>query len=715
MRPDRPMISPAESQGSSQADVVALMPDMAGRHPDSQDDDPVTDILVRWEELRLLGQVLSAEELCRDCPEHLEEVRRRLWALQVVYRLLDSDTVFFRTTGGSPEEWRAVPRPQVPGYEILEELGRGGMGVVYKARHLALDRVVALKMILSGAHAGAQELARLHHEARMLAALHHPNIVQIFEVGEAAGHPYLALEFVAGGSLAGRLSDRPYPARAAAELIEVLARTVHVAHQRGVVHRDLKPANVLLTEDGTPKLTDFGLAKRLNVTSGQTRSVAFLGTPSYMAPEQALGKAKAVGPAADVYALGAILYEMLTGWPPFQGETLFETVAQVIAKDPLPPARLRRKVPHDLETICLTCLRKNPAQRYASAEALADDLARFLSGRTIRARPAGYLERGWRWGRRHPVLAVLLVLLAVAPVAPIIKTLRPPTPDIAVQETLPDGSVLATHADGSLWCSDREGSFAVELVGRPPGGVITRRADASLWLHEKEGLSQLTSATLWPGGAWLVRAKTGWLHEKTPDGEFGLTGYDVLPGGRLITHRYGSSRWIHESDVPERVTSVHRLPDGAWIVRGARGWLYEYTDAGAFDLTGYEGLPDGSTITNRNDGSKWVHEANWTGQVASYNRLPYDAHLVRLTSGGLFEYTAGGSIGLTGYDTLPDGSTITNRNDGSTWIHDADGAIPGAVVRQLGDGSWLIQKGDGSQWRYAKEGRHRTAHPPGPK
>jgi WD40 repeat protein len=303
----------------------------------------------------------------------------------------------------------------VAGYEVLGELGRGAMGVVYQARQIDLKRLVALKMILRGAHAGAEELARFRNEAEAAARLQHPHIVPIYQVGEQDGRPYLVLEHVEGGSLARQLDGKPQPAQASARLVEVLARAMHHAHERGIVHRDLKPANVLLGADGTPKITDFGLAKLLDGDPGaRTQSGAVLGTPSYMAPEQAGASSRPtsragtgqVGSAADIYALGAILYELLTGRPPFLAETVLEALEQVRSQEPVPPRRLNPKVPRDLETICLKCLRKEPGARYASAADLAQDLGRFLGGGPVRARPVGRLERGWRWCRRKPALAV---------------------------------------------------------------------------------------------------------------------------------------------------------------------------------------------------------------------------------------------------------------------------------------------------------------------
>jgi serine/threonine protein kinase/Flp pilus assembly protein TadD len=307
--------------------------------------------------------------------------------------------------------------PAVPGYEILRELGRGGMGVVYLARQAGLRRLVALKMILAGGHAGEAARARFRTEAEAVARLQDPHIVTVHEVGEHQGLPYLCLEYLEGGSLARRLDGTPLPARPAAQLVGALARAADYAHCRGVVHRDLKPANVLLAADGTPKLTDFGLAKLLDEANGPTGTGDVLGTPSYMAPEQTGQGGQPVGPAADVYALGAILYELLTGRPPFKGATALDTVFQVVHQEPVPPRRLQPKVPRDLETVCLKCLAKEPAKRYASAGALADDLGRFLQDRPTQARPAGKVESLWRWCRRSPKVAGLLTALAFVLVA----------------------------------------------------------------------------------------------------------------------------------------------------------------------------------------------------------------------------------------------------------------------------------------------------------
>jgi serine/threonine protein kinase len=314
--------------------------------------------------------------------------------------------------------------PTVPGYEILEEVARGGMGVVYKARDLSLKRLVALKLLREGALATDQERYRFRIEAEAMARVHHANIVQIYEVGEHAGQPYFAMELVEGGSLNQYVAGQPQPASLAAELVRILALAVQQAHDQKVVHRDLKPANILLQRksdirtkseigspkseqegglvsdfgfrisDFDPKVTDFGLAKRLDSEStAWTQTGAVLGTASYMAPEQAAGRVREIGPAVDIYALGAILYELLTGRPPFQGDSWNQTVQQVLYDEPDPPRRLQPTVPHDLETVCLKCLEKEPDRRYATAKELADDLGRFLQGKGVVAVPLGNVER----------------------------------------------------------------------------------------------------------------------------------------------------------------------------------------------------------------------------------------------------------------------------------------------------------------------------------
>ncbi|MBX3358890.1 MAG: protein kinase [Phycisphaeraceae bacterium] len=356
----------------------------------------------------------TAEDVCRNRPDLLDRVRR----LSIVARALEGE---LKELFPSSDELRAdepamsLDRsfPLIPGYEIQSVLGYGGMGVVYKAAHLALHRTVAIKMPLAGALSSPTERQRHIREARAIAALGHPNIVTVHDVGEVEGKPYFTMEFVDGQHLGSCLANTPQPAHRAASMLALLADAVACAHRAGITHRDLKPANILLTADGTPKITDFGLARRHDVDATLTVSGFQFGTPSYMSPEQASGKTDGQSTSVDIYALGAILYEMLTGRPPFRGDSPVETVRQVIQTEPAPPSRLNPTVPRDLETICLACLRKDPARRYPTAAALAEDIGRFLRGEPIAARRTSAAERLLKWARRHPAASVAAVFLAV--------------------------------------------------------------------------------------------------------------------------------------------------------------------------------------------------------------------------------------------------------------------------------------------------------------
>lgn len=301
--------------------------------------------------------------------------------------------------------------PTIPGYAVLKLLGQGGMGQVYQARDLKLGRIVALKLANSANHEPVQ--ARFEEEIKAIASLKHPNIAQLYESGQIEGRPYFAMEYVAGGSLSDKLKHGPLPPRQAAELLLLLAQAMQHAHQLNVLHRDLKPGNILL-EDGTlqPKIADFGLAKRLNDDTKLTRTGEVFGSPSYMAPEQASGVMK-LSPSIDVYALGAVLYECLTGRPPFMGPDAMQTLMLVMSDDPVPPRQLQPKLPADLETICLKCLEKLPKRRYASAQSLADDLNRYLKGEPILARPISSSERLQKWAARKPWQATAVGLAAI--------------------------------------------------------------------------------------------------------------------------------------------------------------------------------------------------------------------------------------------------------------------------------------------------------------
>jgi serine/threonine-protein kinase len=373
----------------------------------------------------LVAEVLDSnstpEHACRECPELLQPVRNRLERVRRFKARIGELFPSHGNSGGAPTTFTRSTRamPAIPGYEVLDMIGAGGMGVVFRAQHLKLKRDVAIKMMLAGGYASEQELERFTREAQAVAALRHPNIVQVYEAGEQDGFPYFVMEFLDGGTLDGALAGAPQTARKAAETVAVLSRAVQAAHESGIVHRDLKPGNVLQSSDGTLKIADFGLARRL---AGETEPRITLagvriGTPSYMSPEQAMG-GKDVGRESDVYSLGAILYEMLTGRPPFRGETVAETERQVLHDEPVRPSLLNPRTPRDLETICLKCLQKRPEDRYAAAIGLAEDLHRFLTGQPIEARAVSRVERAWRWCRRNPLAAAfLLTALALVGVA----------------------------------------------------------------------------------------------------------------------------------------------------------------------------------------------------------------------------------------------------------------------------------------------------------
>lgn len=385
-------------------------------------------LVQRWQKLREQGETVAAEVLCRDCPELLEPLRQRLAALgaepppEVIQTAVflaeenrtgtDNVVTIAKPTQPLPKEEATWPR--LEGYLILDELGRGGMGVVYKAVQLNLDRVVALKMILSGSHASKEDLRRFRHEAETIASLQHPNLIQVYEVGEQEGRAYFSMEYVEGRTLDDHAAGQAQPPRQVAELVATLARTMHAVHQKGIIHRDLKPSNVLITPEGVAKIMDFGLAKRMDSTKGVTLTGDIVGTPRYMAPEQAAGKSKQVGPATDIYALGVILYELLAGIPPFQADSAYDTIMMVMREEAVPLRRFNPKVPADLETICLKCLQKDPAKRYGTALAFAEDLGRFLANEPIAARPTGPLERAIKWMKRRPAMATLLGVSAMA-------------------------------------------------------------------------------------------------------------------------------------------------------------------------------------------------------------------------------------------------------------------------------------------------------------
>jgi WD40 repeat protein/predicted Ser/Thr protein kinase len=383
----------------------------------------------------IAGEALAAEQLIACYPDLQAELQAFFTAQET---LLQSESPTDERTAPSPPRVAAcsVVQEDFGDYELLEEIGRGGMGVVYKARQRSLDRIVALKMILAGAWASDEEMRRFQAEAQAAAALRHPGVVPIYEIGEFAGCHFFSMAFIEGRSLAEELADGPLPPREAAELTRRLAEAVAHAHGHGIIHRDLKPGNVLIDREGRPHITDFGLAKHLQGDAGLTASNQVLGTPSYMPPEQAAGKGRDVGPASDVYALGAVLYALLTGRPPFQADNPVDTILQVLSQDPVPPRQLNAAIPADLETICLKCLEKERSRRYPQAQGLLDDLQRFLEDRPVRARPLGWWGHAWRWSRRNKATALALgALSGAAVVIAVVSTIAYFRVDSALQSS----------------------------------------------------------------------------------------------------------------------------------------------------------------------------------------------------------------------------------------------------------------------------------------
>jgi hypothetical protein len=393
----------------------------------------VTQLLARWEEAYRRGQELSPAQLCPGRPDLAEELDRAIAALRFLNSLLGrgpADQSDGPRHGGGEGLRQALPPdaatppapsdstpeglPNIPGYQVLGRLGRGGMGVVYKARQRSSDRVVAVKMILPGQAGGAGAVQRLRAETQAVIALDHPHIVPVYDVGEYEGRPFFTMRLMEGGSLAERLPRLKDDPRAAVALLATVARAVHHAHQRGLIHRDLKPGNILLDAEGRPYVSDFGLVKRTDGDPSMTESGAIVGTPGYMAPEQASGRRDAVTTLVDVYGLGGILYEMMTGRPAFGGETPVETVLQLMERDPVPPQTLNPKADLDLATVCLKCLAKNPAERYPSAEALAEELERWLDGEPVRARPPSLLSLARSLVRRHARAAAWVCVVGLA-------------------------------------------------------------------------------------------------------------------------------------------------------------------------------------------------------------------------------------------------------------------------------------------------------------
>ncbi len=487
-----------------------------------------------------------------------------------------ADVTATRVTAATPVPAAARPGPpqwpEVPGYEILGELGRGGMGVVYKARQKGLNRTVALKMIAAGQAVSADLLARFRSEAEAIARLQQPNIIQVYEIGVAPSGPYFAMEYAEGGSLAERWAGNPQPPRAAAQTVAVLATAVQAAHDQGIIHRDIKPANILLAylsgsqssnrggkrpaenagqrsdADLVPKISDFGLARRVDDGRGLTLSGQVMGTPGYMAPEQARGGLNDVSPAADVYALGVLLYEALTGTPPHRGVSGLEAVHLMLSHEPPPASRLRPKVPRDLDTICLRCLQREPHRRYPSAGALAEDLERYLAGKPIKARRTPAWERVWKWSRRHPSIAALSAALAF-------------TSSLGLALVLSQWQ----RAEAERVLTDGARRQAVELAAaearaRHEAQVLS----ANLLLERGVGLCE--AGDYGPGLQWLARA----LEVAPADG----TG--LVRSARRLLGGWGRQLRLPRAVFPrgQEIEAAALSPDGKTVAAGVGNLVY---------------------------------------------------------------------------------------------------------------------------------------------
>jgi serine/threonine-protein kinase len=456
------------------------------------------DLLSRWDKARSQGTTLSLADLCAGRPECASTVAELIRLVEEARAGLTASGT--GSTVSAPGDAPPVPLPRVPGYEVLAVLGHGGMGVVYQARQLGFNRLVALKMIRAGAAAEPGDRARFRIEAEAVARLRHPNIVQVFDIGEVAGCPYFSMEHLDGGSLARQAEAEPLPPRRAAEVVEALGRAMQHAHEADVVHRDLKPSNVLLDSDGTPKVADFGLARLLDADITRTASEVILGTACYMSPEQASGAGCVVGPAVDIYGLGAILYDLLTGRPPIERGSWATMLERVRTQEPIEPRRLRPEIDRDLESVCLKCLRKDPARRYASAQELADDLRRFLDGKPTVARPLGRVGRIGRWARRHPftTAAALLLALAVAAV-PFVVHYRDP-------ERVPKDNLtrLERHQSVSLLGDNGAPRWSRELLGK---AVAEKSGDGGEFTIDTTDRYLLELMPRMPAGGFILTAE----------------------------------------------------------------------------------------------------------------------------------------------------------------------------------------------------------------
>jgi tRNA A-37 threonylcarbamoyl transferase component Bud32/dipeptidyl aminopeptidase/acylaminoacyl peptidase len=650
------------------------------------------DLLQRYEDEAAAGTPPDPAALCADAPELLPAFQEALRQLDGFRHRYASTTIL--SDAATLPHGGSTPGPlQVGGFVLGEELGRGGMGVVYAAEQTALRRRVALKMILAAQLAGPQALDRFRREAEAVARLRHPGIVQVFEVGtwtapDGGQGPFMVLEFLEGGTLARKLAGQPISGTEAATLLRTLAEAMQHAHEQGVVHRDLKPGNVLLTGEGVPKIADFGLARLLDdAEDAGTRTGAVMGTPSYMAPEQAAGETKRVGPAADVWALGAILYECLTGRPPFRAATPTETLRLVRETEPVPPRSLNPTVPRDLETITLKCLRKEPHQRYASAQELADDLGRWLAGRPIHARPVGRLERAWKWVRRNPVVTLLTTATLLTLVAGLTASL-----------------VAWSHAEYERGQAEQAGQAKATALEETKTALKDRTqalADRTKALDEK-------AVALGQAQASEQQARVALFGSQLREAQRALRGGDYFAAQQaLLACRWDLAGWDREHlwaslerrDAPFFVSYVRTVPRLVVAPGGQRIAIFQsYGKLAVVDDQGRERfqrlLPG------------WT-EAFWTadGSLVLYERepAPHVSWLNPDTGRSTREVAL--PVGTTAADLAPDGHTLSlwRSSPGGSIVSlfDVDTATERELARIDGRGGMVA--------RFAPDGRHLLA------